>query len=260
MEYTETIVLLGIGDQEMKIYGKNPVLERLKADPKSINHIFVEIGNSEHAYIAMKAKKHGIPVSLVPTSKMMKLGRTLNTQGLLMEVKDFAYVDYDDLVEEALPLDLTLLFLDGITDPQNFGAILRTVACLGGFAIVIPTHGSVDVTDTVMRVACGGENYVKIAKVNNLNNAIEKAKSKGFWIAGSVLKEGEDIAKAKLPLPMGLVIGSEGKGIREVTMTRLDVKLTVPMAQPRLSLNASHATTLFCYEIKKQKDQQPKKK
>jgi 23S rRNA (guanosine2251-2'-O)-methyltransferase len=244
----------------MKIYGKNPVLERLKADPKSINHIFVEIGNPEHQYIAMKAKKHGIPVSLVPESKMMKLGRTLNTQGLLMEVKDFAYADYDDLVDEAFASGITLVFLDGITDPQNFGAILRTLACLGGFAAVIPTHGSVEVTDTVTRVACGGENYVKISKVNNLNNAIEKAKAKGFWIAGSVVKEGEDIAKVKLPFPMGLVVGSEGKGIRDVTLTRLDLKLTVPMAQPRLSLNASHATTLFCYEIKKQKDQQPRKK
>ena len=244
----------------MKIYGKNPVLERLKADPKSIRHIFVEIGNAEHHYIALKAKKHGIPVTLVPESKMMKLGRSLNTQGLLMDVADFAYVDYDDLVDEAFAAGITLVFLDGITDPQNFGAILRTLACLGGFAVVIPTHGSVDVTDTVTRVACGGENYVKIARVNNLNNSIEKAKAKGFWIAGTVLKDGEDVSKSKLPFPLGLVVGSEAKGIRDITMSRLDVKLTVPMAQPRLALNASHATTLFCYEIKKQKDQQPKKK
>ncbi|MFH0753047.1 MAG: 23S rRNA (guanosine(2251)-2'-O)-methyltransferase RlmB [Candidatus Omnitrophota bacterium] len=244
----------------MKIYGKNPVLERLKADPKSIRHIFVEVGHAEQRYISMKAKKHGIPVSIVPSSKMLKLGRSQNTQGLLMDVADFAYVDYDDLMDEALASGVTLVFLDGITDPQNFGAILRTLACLGGFAVVIPTHGSVDVTDTVTRVACGGENYVKIAKVNNLNNAIEKAKSKGFWIAGTVLRDGEDVSRAKLPFPLGLVVGSEAKGIRDITMSRLDVKLTVPMAQVRLALNASHATTIFCYEIKKQKDQIPAKK
>ncbi|MBF0330758.1 MAG: 23S rRNA (guanosine(2251)-2'-O)-methyltransferase RlmB [Candidatus Omnitrophica bacterium] len=244
----------------MKIYGKNPVLERLKADPKSINHIFVEIGNPEHHYVAMKARKHGIPVSVVPTTKMMKLSRSLNSQGLVMEVKGFEYADYDDLLEDVATSGLTFLFLDGITDPQNFGAILRSVACLGGIAVVIPTHGSVDVTDTVTRVACGGENYVKVAKVSNLNNAIEKAKSKGVWIAGGVVKDGDDIAKVKLPFPLGLVMGSEGKGIRDVTLTRLDLKLTVPMAQPRLSLNAAHATTLFCYEIKRQKDQQPRKK
>jgi 23S rRNA (guanosine2251-2'-O)-methyltransferase len=242
----------------MRIYGKNPVIERIKADPKSVLHIYVETGHVDEQYLRLKAKKYGIPLSSVPSSKMIKLGRSLNTQGLLIDVEDFSYADYDDLVDETYAQGMTLLFFDGITDPQNFGAILRSVACLGGFAVVIPTHGAVDVTDTVTRVACGGENHVKIAKVNNLNNAIEKAKSKGFWIAGCVVKDGEDIAKAKLPFPLGLVIGSEGKGIREVTLKHLDVQLTVPMAQPRLSLNAAHATTLFCYEIKRQKEQQSK--
>jgi 23S rRNA (guanosine2251-2'-O)-methyltransferase len=244
----------------MKIYGKNPVLERVKADPKSIRHIFVETGHAELRYISMKAKKYGIPVSVVPATKMLKLGRSFNTQGLLIDVADFSYADYDDLLEEAYAAGGTLLFLDGITDPQNFGAILRTVACLGGFFVVIPVHGAVEVTDTVTRVACGGENYVKISKVNNLNNAIEKARAKGYWIAGSVVKDGEDIAQAKFPFPLGLVVGSEGKGIRDITLQRIDMKLTVPMAHPRLSLNAAHATTLFCYEIKKQKDQQSQKR
>ncbi|MEI8011197.1 MAG: 23S rRNA (guanosine(2251)-2'-O)-methyltransferase RlmB [Candidatus Omnitrophota bacterium] len=244
----------------MKIYGKNPVLERIKADPKSIRHIFIETGHAERAYIAQKAKKHGIPVSMVPATKMLKLGRSHNTQGLLIEVADFAYADYDDLLEEMFAAGDTPLFLDGITDPQNFGAILRTAACLGGFAIIIPVHGAVEVTDTVTRVACGGENYVKIAKVNNLNNAIEKARAKGYWIAGSVVKDGEDVAAAKFAFPVGLVVGSEGKGIRDITLSRIDMKLTVPMAHPRLSLNAAHAAALFCYEIKKQKDQQPKKR
>ncbi|MBF0486161.1 MAG: RNA methyltransferase [Candidatus Omnitrophica bacterium] len=239
----------------MKIYGKNPVLERIKANPKSIKRIFVEMGNPEHSYIAMKAKQHGIPISAVVPSKMMKLARDLNTQGLLLEVENFEYTDYDDLLDLALAEKLSLLFIDSLTDPQNLGAIIRSVGCLGGFAIVLPTHDSVHVTDSVLRVACGGDNYVKIAKVNNLNNAIEKAKSKDFWIAGSMVKDGENIFEAKLPFPLGLVIGSEQKGIREVIQKRLDVKLTIPMAQPRMSLNAAQATTLFCYEILKQKKQ-----
>jgi 23S rRNA (guanosine2251-2'-O)-methyltransferase len=241
----------------MKIYGKNPVIERIKADPRSVKRVYVEDGHPDRQYISSKMKKYGVPVISVPASKMLKLGRSLNTQGLLIEVADFAYADYDDLVNEAYDQGITLLFLDGVTDPQNMGAIVRSAACLGGFAIVIPTHGSVEINDTVTRVACGGENHLKVAKVNNLNNAIERAKAKGFWIAGSVVKDGEDLTRVKLPLPLGLVIGSEGKGIREVTLKHIDVKLSIPMAKERLSLNVAHATALFCYEIKKQKAAKP---
>ena len=241
----------------MKIYGKNPVIERIKADPKSVKRVYVEIGHPDHSYISSKMKKYGVPVMGVPASKMLKLGRSLNTQGLLIEVEDFTYADYDDLVDEAYAQGITLLFIDGVTDPQNMGAIIRTAACLGGFALVIPTHGTVEINDTVTRVACGGENHLKVSKVNNLNNAIEKAKAKGFWIAGSVVKDGDDLTRTKLPLPLGLVIGSEGKGIREVTLKHIDVKLSIPMARERLSLNVAHATALFCYEIKKHTEQKP---
>ncbi len=237
----------------MKIYGKNPVLERLKANPKSIRVIFVETGHSEHSYIARKAKQHGIPVSVVEPRKMMKLGRSLNTQGLMMEVHDFAYTPYEDLLDEALDTGLTLLFCDGLTDPQNMGAIIRSLGCLSRFAIVLPTHDSVHVTDSVLRVACGGENYVAVSKVNNLSHAITKAKEKGFWIAGSVVKDGQDAREVKLPFPLGLVVGSEDRGIREVIQQKLDLKLTIPMTHSRMSLNAAHAVSMFCFEISKQR-------
>ena len=237
----------------MKIYGKNPVLERLKSDPKSVRRIFVVSGHPEHGYIATKAKKYGIPVLVVHAHQMLKMGRSLNTQGLLMDVEDFAYVAFDDLLDIAVAESLTLIFLDSLTDPQNLGAILRSAGSLGGFAVVLPTHDSVQVTDTVMRVACGGENHVRVSKVSNLGQAINKAKDKGFWISGSVVKDGESIFEVKLPFPLGIVIGSEDKGIRDVIQQRLDVKVTIPMAQPRMSLNAAQATTILCYEINKQK-------
>lgn len=237
----------------MKIYGKNPVLERLKANPKSVRVIYVEAGHPEHSYIASKAKKYGIPINVVGEHKMIKLGRTLNTQGLIMEVTDFEYPDYEDILDTAEEEGLTLLFLDGLTDPQNLGAIIRSVGCLGGFVVVLPTHDSVHVTDSALRVACGGDNYVKICKVNNLGQAVEKAKKKGFWIAGSVVKDGQDVRGVQLPFPLGLVVGCEEKGIREVVQQRLDMKLTIPMAHPRMSLNAANAAGMFCYEISKQR-------
>ncbi|MEI6437477.1 MAG: RNA methyltransferase [Candidatus Omnitrophota bacterium] len=237
----------------MKIYGKNPVLERLKANPKSVRVIFVQSGHPEHSYIATKAKKHNIPVQVVEARKMLKLGRSLNTQGLLMDVEDFEYVDYELVLEEAAAGATVLVFIDGLNDPQNLGAIIRSLGCLGGFTLVLPTHDSVHVTDAVLRVACGGENHARVAKVNNLNQAISKAKSAGIWIAGSVVKDGVDLKATKLPFPLALVIGSEEKGIREVTLPRLDLKLTIFMAHPRMSLNAAHAASIFCYEINKQR-------
>jgi 23S rRNA (guanosine2251-2'-O)-methyltransferase len=142
----------------MKIYGKNPVLERIKSNPKSVRHIYVQAGHPEHSYIALKSKKYGIPITVVDQHRMVKLSRTLNTQGLLMEVEEFGYFDYEDLLETAEADGTVFLFLDAITDPQNLGAIIRSAACLGGIVVVLPTHDSVHVTDTVMRVACGGEN------------------------------------------------------------------------------------------------------
>ncbi|NTV29872.1 MAG: 23S rRNA (guanosine(2251)-2'-O)-methyltransferase RlmB [Candidatus Omnitrophica bacterium] len=240
----------------MKIFGKNPVLERIKSNPKSVRHIYVQAGHPEHSYIALKSKKYGIPVTVVDQRRMLKLSRDMHTQGLLMEVEDFGYQDFDECLETAEADGVTFLFIDGLTDPQNLGAIIRSVACLGGFVLVLPTHDSVHVTDAVMRVACGGENYVQVCKVNNLNGAIQKAKDKGFWIVGSVVKGGEDLRKVKLPFPLGIVVGSEDKGIREVVQQRLDVKVTIPMAQQRMSLNAAHATSMICYETTKQKSLQ----
>ncbi len=237
----------------MKLFGKNPVIERLRANPKSIRQIYIQEGVSETAYICKKARHNGIPVFIVPASKMLKIGRTRNTQGVLGDVADFEYVPYDELLESAVEKRRSLLFLDGLNDPQNLGAILRSLACLGKFSVVLPRHDCVDITETVMRVSCGGENYVPVAKVANLGQAIKSAKESGFTIAGAVVKGGENLWEAAFKGLVGLVIGSEQKGIREVNRNLLDLELTIPMALDTLSLNAAQAAAILCYEITRQK-------
>ena len=238
----------------MKLYGKNPVVERLKSNPQSIKKIFLSENFSDAGYIYAKAKKSGIPVFSIPRSQMLKLGRSNNTQGILVEVDDFIYVDYADLLSQARKKNDTILFLDNLNDPQNLGAIIRSVACLGGFSIVLPIKDSVEVTEAVLRVASGGDNYVSIAKVTNLNYAISLAKEAGFWIAGAVIEQGKNLVQTDLSFPLALVVGSEQKGIREIIKKQLDLALTIPMSHPKLPLNVAQATTLFCYEIKKQKN------
>ena len=243
----------------MKLYGRNPVIERLKSNPQSIRKIYLQEGQGDSSYIREKARKWGIPVFSVPRSKMIKVGKSINTQGVLVEIDDFSYVSYEDLLSSSLEKNHSILFLDNLNDPQNLGAIIRSAACLGGLAIVLPVHDSVEVTEAVLRVASGGDNYVAIAKVSNLVQAIASAKKSGYWIAGTTVQGGKNIMDTSLPFPLGLVIGSEHKGIREIIKKQLDLELTMPMAHAKISFNAAAAATIFCYEITRQKSQQNQK-
>lgn len=238
----------------MKLYGKNPVIERIKSDPQSIKKIYIEESHPDGTYVRRKAQKWRIPVYIVPKSKIQKVARNLNAQGIVAEVAGFEYEDYRELLDKAKSKKWSLLFIDELTDPQNLGGIIRSLGCLGHWAIILPKSNCVGVTETVLRVACGGENYVPIAQVSNLVNAIKKAKECGFWIAGTVVKEGVDIMTQELSFPLGVVIGSEQKGIRPVTQNHIDYKLTIPMLNQRMSFNAAHAATLVCYEVTRQKN------
>jgi 23S rRNA (guanosine2251-2'-O)-methyltransferase len=249
----------------MKLYGRNSISERLKADPKSIKRIFVEKG-ADVDWVRTAAKKHRIPLEHISINDFQKKSSGHRSQGAIAEAEEFRYTYLEDILVggDTLPREKVvgsqgvpsmLLFLDNLNDPQNLGGILRIAACLGGFAVVLPRHDSVEVTEAVLRVAQGGENYVPVARVANLSVAVEKARKAGYWIAGAVTEGGEDITKTRLNFPLGIVIGSEGKGIRQGLVSHLDLKLTLPMAGAKLSFNAAVAAALFCYEITRQKIQ-----
>lgn len=237
----------------MKLSGKNPVFERLRTNPKSIARISLTKGFKESAYVHKKAKQWGIHVSTVPESKMSKIGRNHNAQGIIAIVSDFEYLEYGSLLEDAIKRKRTLVFLDRLNDPQNLGAMIRSLACLGKFALILPSHESVSVTESVLRVACGGENFVPVSIVSNLKKAITKAQEKMFVIAGAVLNGETNLFELEVPSRFGIVIGSEQKGIREPVQNSLDLKLTIPMTHHTLSLNAAQTATIIAYEIAKQK-------
>ncbi len=238
----------------MKLSGRNPVLERLRARPHSIQKIFLQENLSDGGPIYEIAKKFHIPIFVVAASKLVKLSHSMNSQGVLAEVEDFFYADYSEVLMGALQEKQTLLFLDRLNDPQNLGVIIRSAACLGGFAIILPTHDSVEVTEAVLRVASGADSHIPIARVGNLSQAISAAKKEGFWIAGTVVEAGRNIMNEALPFPLGLVIGSEHKGIRDGLLKQADILLTLPMPTAKLSFNVAQAATIFCYEITRQKN------
>jgi len=137
-----------------------------------------------------------------------------------------------------------------VNDPHNLGVILRTAACFGGFAVVIPEFEACEVNETVLHVASGGENYIPVSRVTNISKAIGRAKDAGYWIVGAVVDEdAADINETELPFPLGLVLGSEGSGIRPGIKKHLDVKIYIPMKGASLSLNVNIACAIFCYEI-----------
>lgn len=236
----------------MFLYGKNSVLERIKENPKSIRRIYLEDKFTSSGVLeAIDAS--GLPVKRVTEKELTRIKRADRLQGIVAEVEKFAYTPFEELLEAKKYKNISFLFTDNINDPHNLGSIIRITACFGGFAVIVPRHASCEVTDAAMHVASGGENFVPVSMINNTLAALIKAKESGYWTVGTVVEGGEDINGVKLPFPVALVLGSEGKGIRPGVKKHLDVKVTLPMKGAKLSLNVAMAAAIFCHEIAKQK-------
>ncbi len=237
----------------MLLYGKNSVLERLKANPQSIRKILLQ-ENFDTPHIEKLIKAHNVPVERLPFRKLTRVKPAKDLQGIIAWVDKFKYVSFSDLLSPVESNQLTLILLDRINDPQNLGVIIRTAACFGRFAVVIPQFNACGVTEAVLHVACGGENHVSVSLVPNLSHAVLLAKKYGYWIVGAVVNsEAEYINKTSLPFPLGLVLGSEGKGIRYGLQKHLDLKARIPMQGAELSFNVAIASAVFCYEVSKQR-------
>lgn len=231
----------------MLLYGKRPVIERLRAAPQTILALYLQ-KDLDASDVVRAAKEARRPFVSLSKADFAKRAGEVHAQGVLAEVEEFRYADWEDLLKRPDPKP-TLFLLDRITDPQNLGNILRTVACLGSIALVLPKHDSVEVNETALRVACGGENYVPVARVTNLVQACEQAKRAGYWIAGAAVSGGTPIQAAHWSWPLAVVIGSEGTGIRPGLEKHLELTLTFPMPGAALSFNVATAAALIAYEI-----------
>jgi 23S rRNA (guanosine2251-2'-O)-methyltransferase len=234
----------------MILFGKRPVIERLKVAPRTIRALSIE-QSTDAAEVVRTAKAAKVPFATLSKSEFRKRAGDAHAQGVLAEVEDFRYTPIEELVA-ARPRPI-LFFLDRVTDPQNLGNILRSIACFGGIALVIPKHDAAEVNETVLRIACGGENYVPIARVTNLVQAVEIAKGAGYWIAGAVTEGGTPLPEVSWTPPIGVVLGSEGGGIRPGLAKHLDLKVTLPMPGAALSFNVATAAALIAYELTKSK-------
>ncbi|MCG2712596.1 MAG: 23S rRNA (guanosine(2251)-2'-O)-methyltransferase RlmB [Candidatus Omnitrophica bacterium] len=236
----------------IRLYGKNQILERLKVYPETIKKIICN-QSVNNKVIKELALRNNIAHIALPDKEFMSISKNVNDQGVIAETQEFLYHDLQQILQLPDENKITLIALSNITDPQNLGSILRTSACFGRFALIIPKHRSVSINETVLKVACGGENYIPVIQVTNLIPVLKQVKDAGYWVAGTVVDEGENIADFKFQFPLCLVIGSEDKGIRPGVIAHLDFKVTLPMPGARLSLNAAVATAIFCYEVTRQR-------
>jgi 23S rRNA (guanosine2251-2'-O)-methyltransferase len=236
----------------MKLYGKNSISERIRARPASIQRLFFNGSLAQDPLVA-EAKKHRVACEPISAAALEKMGGHHYVQGLVAEVEEFSYAGLEDLICLPDAEKYVFLALSNVTDPQNMGSILRTAACFGRFALLIPKHRTVTVNETVLKVASGGENYVPVVQETNLIPALQRLKQAGYWVAGSVVEEGQDLTKFSFPFPLCLVIGAEDKGIRHGLLAHLDFKITLPMPGFGLSFNAAVATAIFSYEIARQR-------
>lgn len=246
-EPEETLAALEV-DPEQIICGRNPIREALRAG-RPIEKLLAasELSGSAREIVKM-AKDAGAVVQIVDRARLDQIYPA--HQGLLAYV---AAVKYSS-VEEMLALakekgeDPFLILLDGITDPHNLGAIIRSAECAGAHGVIIPERRASGLTATVAKAAAGALESMKIARVVNLNRTIDELKEKGVWIIGTSM-DGENAFHADLTGPIGLVIGSEGEGISRLTMEKCDRMLTLPMKGKIESLNASVAAGVLMYAV-----------
>lgn len=234
----------------MKICGKNAVLEALKSQT-TIEKILVEKGTN-HEIIAL-ARASKIKISFVDKYLLDKLCPDKKHQGFIAEVSEFSYCELEDILQAKKEHHFILL-LDGVEDPHNLGSILRVAECAGVDGVVIPRNRSCGVNDTVVKVSSGASNYVKVAKVTNINATIEDLKKQNIWVYCADM-DGESIYKTDLRGDIALVIGGEGKGVSPLCRSLCDGAVSLPLLGEVNSLNASVACGIVVYEALRQRGQ-----
>ncbi|MCT8136413.1 23S rRNA (guanosine(2251)-2'-O)-methyltransferase RlmB [Anaerobacillus sp. CMMVII] len=234
------------------IVGKNPVLEALRSG-HTINKIWIGEGTQKGQVnqILDLAKENGIQFQFVPKKKLESLVDATNHQGVVASVAAYEYAEIDDLFAKAQEKgeEPFFLLLDEIEDPHNLGSILRTADAAGAHGVIIPKRRAVGLTATVAKASTGAIEYVPVVRVTNLARTMDDLKKRGLWFAGTDAAGDTDFRQASFDLPIGLVIGSEGKGMSRLIKEKCDFLLRVPMLGKVTSLNASVAASLLMYEV-----------
>ena len=239
------------------LYGRHPVLAALENN-RQLNRVWITPQlryDSRFHSLLVKAKANGTVIDEVEPRRLSQITKGANHQGVAAQIAPHAYIDLGDLIEKAQAKtdQPVLVVCDGITDPHNLGAIIRTAEAMGAQGLVIPQRRAVGVTSTVMKVAAGALETFPIARVVNLSRALEELKAAGFWIYGTTANTGKPLHTVEFKGPIVLVIGSEDNGLSLLTERCCDVLVSIPLQGKTPSLNASVAAAMTLYETSRQR-------
>lgn len=243
-------------DNSEQVFGRNPVLEALRSG-RPLNRILVARGErhgSIHQILAI-ARDQDVPVSEVDPRELDRLCGGANHQGVLAQAAPQRYVELTDILALArsrgeAPL---VVVLDGIEDPQNLGSLIRTAEAAGAHGIVIPKRRAAGITETVARVSAGAVEYLPVARVANVSQALAELKDAGCWVVGGDMTGDKTCYEQDLRGPLAIVVGGEGKGIGRLVRERCDFLVRLPMRGHVGSLNAAVAGALLIYEVLRQR-------
>ncbi len=234
----------------MIVYGTNPVIEAVRAHPKRVRFIGITREQSSRMQkLLAEAKNAGVAIRTMGSVELDRLTNRGVHNGVIADVDAGVYADFHDVVlNEATKF---VLILDGITDPQNFGAILRVADGFGVDLVVLPEHESVGLTPAAVKASAGASEWVPVAQVTNLARAIELLKEQGFWVYAASA-DGDRADAIDFTGKVALVMGSEGKGVRRNVVEHCDRNVSIPMFGHVDSFNVASATAVLCYEVVRQ--------
>lgn len=242
-------------ENETLIEGRNAVLEAFRSG-KTIDKLFVlkECKDGPIRSILREAEKGDTIVNFVTKERLDQLSSTGKHQGVIAQAAAYGYAEVEDILQKAAEKGEPpfLILLDGIEDPHNLGAMIRTANLAGAHGVIIPKNRAVGLTATVARTSAGALNYTPVAKVTNLTRTMEDLKKQGIWFVCADMN-GESMYKMNLTGPIGLVIGNEGSGVSHLVKEHCDMTASIPMKGDIDSLNASVAMGVLAYEIVRQR-------
>lgn len=242
--------------QQEWLYGLHALEAVFQREPERIIELFVLKGRDDERLlnIVNQARRFGVSVQFCQRKALDDKVAGEQHQGVVARAKAARALDESDLDkildEQTKPL---LLVLDGVTDPHNLGACLRTADAAGVHAVIVPKDKSAKLNPTARKVACGAAEVIPLIQVTNLARALKSLQDKGVWVVGTAGEAQQDIYQSKMTGPMALVMGAEGKGMRRLTREHCDELIKLPMAGSVSSLNVSVATGVCLYEIVRQR-------
>jgi len=238
------------------LYGINAIHETLIAAPQSVREIFVS-DNSRHGrlqVLVVEARRHGLKVSFRTPRELDRLAEGERHQGVVAVVEAYAYPAFENLLQQVTGAAFSewILILDGVVDPRNFGALLRTAEAAGVHHVVIPKDRSVEVTPSVVKASAGAAHHLSIYKVTNLRRALQELKQGGYWTVGLAVGAKESLYQRVFPEKLAIVLGSEATGVRPINLRECDFVVSIPMLGKVASLNVGVAGAVFLFELVRQ--------